>query len=79
MATPVRACRPAHCRPSRPTADPGDSGALLTEVGYEATSLQMIADEMGLTKAAVYYHFRAKTDILHAIMLPESNGEGPAR
>jgi len=43
---------------------------LLTEVGYEATSLQMIADEMGLTKAAVYYHFRAKTDILHAIMLP---------
>jgi AcrR family transcriptional regulator len=43
---------------------------LLTEVGYEATSLQMIADEMGLTKAAVYYHFRAKSDILHAIMLP---------
>jgi AcrR family transcriptional regulator len=43
---------------------------LLTELGYEATSLQMIADEMGLTKAAVYYHFRAKSDILHAIMLP---------
>ncbi|HEY3629630.1 MAG TPA: TetR family transcriptional regulator [Jatrophihabitantaceae bacterium] len=43
---------------------------LLTELGYEATSLQMIADEMGLTKAAVYYHFRAKSDILHAIMRP---------
>ena len=43
---------------------------LFAELGYDATSLQMIADEMGLTKAAVYYHFRAKTDILHAAMLP---------
>jgi AcrR family transcriptional regulator len=43
---------------------------LFTELGYDATSLQMIADEKGLTKAAVYYHFRAKTDILHAAMLP---------
>ncbi len=43
---------------------------LFTELGYDATSLQMIADELGLTKAAVYYHFRAKSDILHAAMLP---------
>ena len=43
---------------------------LFTELGYDATSLQMIADEMGLTKAAVYYHFRAKTDILHEAMRP---------
>ncbi len=43
---------------------------LFAELGYDATSLQMIADELGLTKAAVYYHFRAKTDILHAAMLP---------
>jgi AcrR family transcriptional regulator len=43
---------------------------LFTELGYDATSLQLIADEMGLTKAAVYYHFRAKSDILHAAMLP---------
>jgi AcrR family transcriptional regulator len=43
---------------------------LFTEHGYDATSLQMIADEMGLTKAAVYYYFRAKTDILHAAMQP---------
>jgi AcrR family transcriptional regulator len=43
---------------------------LFTELGYDATSLQMIADEMGLTKAAVYYHFRAKTDILHEAMQP---------
>jgi AcrR family transcriptional regulator len=43
---------------------------LFAELGYDATSLQMIADEMGLTKAAVYYYFRAKSDILHAAMLP---------
>jgi len=43
---------------------------LFTDLGYDATSLQMIADEMGLTKAAVYYHFHAKSDILHAAMEP---------
>jgi AcrR family transcriptional regulator len=43
---------------------------LFTELGYDATSLQRIADEMGLTKAAVYYHFHAKSDILHAAMQP---------
>src|SRR5580658_10911863 len=43
---------------------------LFAELGYDATSLQMIADEMGLTKAAVYYHFHAKSDILHATIKP---------
>jgi AcrR family transcriptional regulator len=43
---------------------------LFAELGYDATSLQMIADELGLTKAAVYYHFNAKSDLLHAILLP---------
>jgi len=43
---------------------------LFAEHGYDATSLQMIADEMGLTKAAVYYHFPAKVDIRHAILMP---------
>jgi AcrR family transcriptional regulator len=43
---------------------------LFADLGYDATSLQMIADEMKLTKAAVYYHFPAKSDILHAATLP---------
>ena len=43
---------------------------LFAELGYDATSIQMIADAMGLTKAAVYYHFRAKSDMLHAAMQP---------
>lgn len=37
---------------------------LFARNGYDATSLQMIADQLGLTKAAVYYHFRAKADML---------------
>jgi AcrR family transcriptional regulator len=43
---------------------------LFAEIGYDATSLQMIADEMGLTKAAVYYYFHAKSDILDEAMRP---------
>src|ERR1700722_43344 len=43
---------------------------LFAELGYDATSLQMIADEMGLTKPPVYHPLRAKSDILHAAMLP---------
>jgi AcrR family transcriptional regulator len=43
---------------------------LFNEHGYDATSLQMIADELGLTKAAVYYYFPAKVDIRHEIMRP---------
>jgi AcrR family transcriptional regulator len=43
---------------------------LFSERGYEGASLQDIADEMGLTKAAVYYHFPNKADILRAIVVP---------
>ena len=35
--------------------------------GYDGTSLQMIADKAGVTKAAVYYYFRTKADILEAL------------
>ncbi|HEY0934924.1 MAG TPA: TetR family transcriptional regulator [Trebonia sp.] len=44
---------------------------LFSEYGYDAASLQMIADELGLTKAAVYYYFRAKADIRHEIVRSE--------
>lgn len=32
--------------------------------GYAAASLRAIADAVGVTQAAVYYHFRAKDDLL---------------
>jgi AcrR family transcriptional regulator len=37
---------------------------LFTEQGYEATSLRDIAEQLGTTKAALYYHFERKEDIL---------------
>jgi AcrR family transcriptional regulator len=38
--------------------------------GYTATSLRMIADAIGITQAAVYYHFRAKDDLLVGLVDP---------
>ncbi|AQT82340.1 hypothetical protein B1R94_28500 [Mycolicibacterium litorale] len=43
---------------------------LFAEKGYEATSLQDIANEMGLTKPAVYYHYRGKQEILNDLAEP---------
>ena len=39
---------------------------LFVEQGYDKTSLREIADEIGVTKAALYYHFRTKDDIVAA-------------
>jgi len=41
---------------------------LFAEHGYEKTSLREIADRLGVTKAALYYHFRTKEDILAGIV-----------
>ena len=35
--------------------------------GYEKTSLREIAERLGVTKAALYYHFNTKEDILGSI------------
>jgi AcrR family transcriptional regulator len=43
---------------------------LFAQRGYDGTSLQLIADEMGMTKAAVYHHFRTKAEIQRAISAP---------
>jgi AcrR family transcriptional regulator len=37
--------------------------ALFSEHGYERTSLREIAEQLGVTKAALYYHFKTKEDI----------------
>ncbi|GLI02363.1 TetR/AcrR family transcriptional regulator [Phytohabitans aurantiacus] len=37
---------------------------------FAGTSLQMIADEVGVTKAAVYHHFRTREDLLAAVVEP---------
>ncbi|WP_175417107.1 TetR/AcrR family transcriptional regulator [Arthrobacter sp. 24S4-2] len=44
--------------------------ALFLERGVHATSLQMIADSIGVTKAAVYFQFRSKREIVLAVIAP---------
>jgi AcrR family transcriptional regulator len=43
---------------------------LFIEQGYEGTSLREIADRLGITKAALYYHFRSKDEILETLLAP---------
>lgn len=43
---------------------------LFSDHGVSGTSLQMIADRLGVTKAAVYYQFHSKDDIALAVVKP---------
>jgi AcrR family transcriptional regulator len=43
---------------------------LFIEQGYEGTSLREIADRLDITKAALYYHFRSKDEILQTLLEP---------
>jgi AcrR family transcriptional regulator len=40
---------------------------LFIEQGFDGTSLREIAERLGVTKAALYYHFESKDDILMAL------------
>ncbi|WP_169813919.1 TetR family transcriptional regulator [Actinomadura kijaniata] len=46
------------------------AGELFAEHGYRATSMQAIAQKVGITKAALYYHFASKDEILQNLTLP---------
>jgi AcrR family transcriptional regulator len=46
------------------------SAELFIAQGYDATSLREIADRLGFTKAALYYHFQSKEQILGALLEP---------
>ena len=37
---------------------------LFTEQGYEHTTIQDIVDALGMSKGAIYHHFKSKEDIL---------------
>ncbi|WP_026239432.1 TetR/AcrR family transcriptional regulator [Parafrankia discariae] len=43
---------------------------LFARNGVSGTSIQMIADELGVTKAAVYFQFNAKEELLQALVAP---------
>ena len=41
---------------------------LFAEQGYEKTSLREIAERLGVTKAALYYYFKSKEDIVRSLV-----------
>ncbi len=48
---------------------------LFSEHGFDGTTIQQIADRLGVTKAALYYHFESpKDEILAALIAPATDG-----
>lgn len=43
---------------------------LIADRGFAATSTREISERLGFTKAALYYHFRTKDDLLAALVAP---------
>ena len=43
------------------------SQRLFLEKGYENTKIQDIADELGMTKGAIYHHFKSKEEIMDVL------------
>jgi AcrR family transcriptional regulator len=43
---------------------------LFTRHSFAGTSLQMIADELGVTKSAVHHHFRSREELLTSVVEP---------
>ena len=41
---------------------------LFSSQGYEKTSLREIAEQVGITKASLYYHYSSKQELLRAIV-----------
>lgn len=56
----------------------GDSRTRLNEAamrvfgrnGIDGTSLQMVADELGVTKSAIYWHYKTKDDLVIGVVTP---------
>ncbi|MGL4338219.1 MAG: TetR/AcrR family transcriptional regulator [Turicibacter sp.] len=44
---------------------------LFIQKGYEKTSVQDIINELGLSKGAIYHHFKSKEEILYAVLNKE--------
>lgn len=44
------------------------SAQLFAEKGYDKTSMQEIVDALGMSKGAIFHHFRSKEDIFNAVM-----------
>jgi AcrR family transcriptional regulator len=47
---------------------------MFVEQGYDKTSLREIAEQLGVTKAALYYHFKTKEEIVSSIFQAADEG-----
>jgi AcrR family transcriptional regulator len=62
--------------PAQPAATPASTRERIIQVaidlfasqGYRGTSLRHIAEQLGVTKAAVYHHFHTKDDIARVVL-----------
>ncbi|HWS92867.1 MAG TPA: TetR/AcrR family transcriptional regulator, partial [Mycobacterium sp.] len=60
---------------SRPRSDTREriqevARELFVQRGVQRTSLQDIADKLGITKPALYYHFPSREDLVRSILVP---------
>lgn len=49
---------------------------LFARQGFDKTSLREIAERLDITKAALYYHYRSKNDLLRALVTPLTDDLG---
>jgi AcrR family transcriptional regulator len=62
------ATKEAHARPDTRERIQAVALELFAEQGYDKTSLREIAERLEVTKAALYYHFRSKEDIVSSLV-----------
>jgi AcrR family transcriptional regulator len=62
------ATKVAHARPDTRERIQAVALELFAEQGYDKTSLREIAERLDVTKAALYYHFKSKEDIVTSLV-----------
>jgi len=62
------ATKVAHARPDTRERIQSVALELFAEQGYDKTSLREIAGRLDVTKAALYYHFKSKEDIVTSLV-----------
>ncbi len=62
------ATKEAHARPDTRARIQAVALELFAEQGYDKTSLREIAGRLDVTKAALYYHFKSKEDIVASLV-----------
>ena len=83
MSAPTRRGRPGHSLDTLLDV----AVAVFNERGYEATSMDLLAERLGVTKSAIYHHVRSKVELLELALdraldglfaVLATAGEGPA-